>query len=48
MDIHNIETTRWVYFDIKFTRQGFGSYREPGILFTSLPIVSLFKLAIMT
>ena len=68
-----IENTRWVPFDIKFTRQGFESTcwhqmlasdstcvlkaepgkldikrREPGILFISLSIVSLVKLAIMT
>ena len=48
-----IVNTRWVSFDIKFTRQGFENIsgkldnkrREPGILIISLPIVSLFKLA---
>ena len=59
-----IENTRWVPFDIKFTRQDLlgdstsvlkaesGKLdiqtHETGILFISLPIVSLFKLAIMT
>ena len=69
-----IENTRWVTFDIKFTRQGFGlvcwhreacrairhvfskpslvnliskDRREHGILFISLQVGSLFKLAIL-